>query len=396
MARLIFLSTDSRPWVGGIASYLDGLCAELARAGHTVELRSSVPGAAAAVSAYAVRQLRARPQRRLGERTGDAFAPWRKLNTLLYYRRLAELAREDLKHWPKDGIAVVFWWDVASHAWCRQLRRSGIRYALVCHGAEFCAGMDARTRRWMAEDFENACAVLPNSRATGELLRRATGRNIDFHVSAPVSDHALASADPARVADLRRRLGIADDACVILSLGRMIRRKGIDHVIAALGRLRERAPRTFFVAAGDGPEKASFKELASRTLPQGSYAFIAIESEAMKSELFALCDIFAMPNRSLGGTDWEGFGIVFIEAALAAKPSVAGRDGGAADAVEHGVTGLIVDGDRVEDIAGAFFKLIEDRALRQRMGQAARERAERQFTGSVLAARFAGIVLGQA
>jgi phosphatidylinositol alpha-1,6-mannosyltransferase len=90
-----------------------------------------------------------------------------------------------------------------------------------------------------------------------------------------------------------------------------------------------------------------------------------------------------------GGLEQEGFGIVFLEAAAAGVPQVAGRSGGAHEAVVHGETGLIVDDpESVTDTAAAIEKLIGDDRLRRRMGLSARRRAETEFSYDVLAARL--------
>jgi phosphatidylinositol alpha-1,6-mannosyltransferase len=90
----------------------------------------------------------------------------------------------------------------------------------------------------------------------------------------------------------------------------------------------------------------------------------------------------------LGGQDWEGFGIVFLEAALSGRPSVAGRTGGAGDAVVDGVTGLLVDPESPDELTNALRRLLADRTLREQLGGAGLERARTQFTSGAAAARL--------
>jgi phosphatidylinositol alpha-1,6-mannosyltransferase len=92
-----------------------------------------------------------------------------------------------------------------------------------------------------------------------------------------------------------------------------------------------------------------------------------------------------MPNRLLGGLEWEGFGIVFLEAALAGRPTVGGRNGGAADAIADEVTGLLVDPERDGALTQAIRRLLNDAALRQRQGRAGEEIARTTFSGSAAA-----------
>ncbi len=97
--------------------------------------------------------------------------------------------------------------------------------------------------------------------------------------------------------------------------------------------------------------------------------FTGAVSDAEKKLIFAACDIHAMPSVQLGEMI-EGFGIVFLEAAAAGKPSICGNIGGQAEAVLDGRTGLVVDGADLDRVADALRSLVRDRALRQRLGRA--------------------------
>ena len=107
--------------------------------------------------------------------------------------------------------------------------------------------------------------------------------------------------------------------------------------------------------------------------------------------LLGAADVFAMPCRSRWlGLEQEGFGIVFVEAAASGVPQVAGRSGGAAEAVEDGVTGLVVDQpDDPACVASALRRLLADDELRRTMGQQARRRAVASFDFAHLAPRLA-------
>jgi phosphatidyl-myo-inositol dimannoside synthase len=94
---------------------------------------------------------------------------------------------------------------------------------------------------------------------------------------------------------------------------------------------------------------------------------------------YAACDLFAMPNRDIEG-DNEGFGLVYLEAASAGKPAVAGTAGGTGSAVVDGVTGLRVDGERLEAVAGTLARLLANPAEAERMGMNGRNRVLENFT----------------
>ena len=116
---------------------------------------------------------------------------------------------------------------------------------------------------------------------------------------------------------------------------------------------------------------------------------IGFVPDADLPSLYNLCDVFVMPNRVTEGTllqgDIEGFGISFLEAGACEKPVVAGRSGGAVEAVLHNRTGLLVDPRSEADVAGALQRLLDDPELAQTLGRQARQRIEREFDWRILA-----------
>jgi glycosyltransferase involved in cell wall biosynthesis len=92
-----------------------------------------------------------------------------------------------------------------------------------------------------------------------------------------------------------------------------------------------------------------------------------------------------MPNRALSGLDWEGFGIVFLEAALAGRPAIGGRSGGTADAIDEDVTGLLVDPEEPGALTQAIRRLLNDPDLRQRFGRAGEEMARKTYRADAAA-----------
>jgi phosphatidylinositol alpha-1,6-mannosyltransferase len=183
----------------------------------------------------------------------------------------------------------------------------------------------------------------------------------------------------ARARELRARLG--DHAGpVVLSVGRLVPRKGFDAAINSLAALRRDFPQVRYVVIGDGPERQRLADLAHERGVGEQVLLLGRADDAMKWAAYECCDLFVMPNRSLDGTDWEGFGIVFAEAARAGRAVVAGRNGGVADAVIDGETGLLVDADDPAALAAAIRRLLEHPEERRRMGAAAAQLAAERFT----------------
>ncbi|RME01844.1 MAG: glycosyltransferase family 1 protein [Deltaproteobacteria bacterium] len=176
-----------------------------------------------------------------------------------------------------------------------------------------------------------------------------------------------------------------DGRFVILSAGRLTRRKGIvPFVEQALPPLVAEHPEiVLVVAGGDASDSLVHKEKVSERLLAAvarsglarQVRYLGRVTEETLVELYNLCDLFILPALDLGG-DIEGFGIVCLEAASAGKPVVATRSGGIPDAVADGETGLLLPPGDFEAIAQAIRRLVEDPKLRRSMGEAARKRAE--------------------
>jgi len=176
--------------------------------------------------------------------------------------------------------------------------------------------------------------------------------------------------------ELRQRQDFKDKK-IIFSIGRLVKRKGFDQVITALNKLKN--DNWLYFLAGDGPEKDDLKALANASPQKEKIIFLGSISDEEKWSYLDLCDIFIMTSRDLDG-DFEGFGIVYLEANLKAKPVIAGRSGGVADAVKEGVNGLLLDPENISEISAAIDRLLSSSDLRKKLGQQGKIRAENDFS----------------
>jgi phosphatidylinositol alpha-1,6-mannosyltransferase len=170
-------------------------------------------------------------------------------------------------------------------------------------------------------------------------------------------------------------------------VGRLVERKGHDTVIRAMPEVLNRVPDAAYVIVGGGPESERLVRLAEDT---GVARHVHLLGRLPRGEMVGLlsrCDVLVMPSRQVG-TSVEGFGIVFLEAGALGKPVVGGRSGGIPDAIEEGVTGLLVDPEDTVALAEAITSILADPDLAGRMGEAGRERVERLFTWDKVAERI--------
>jgi glycosyltransferase involved in cell wall biosynthesis len=156
----------------------------------------------------------------------------------------------------------------------------------------------------------------------------------------------------------------------VLAVANLIRHKGIDVLLRALARMQRRDVE--LEIAGDGPEAAALKELASALGLTERVRFLGLRSDVQ--DLLARTDIFVHP-----ATWAEAFGFTITEAMAAGVPVIATRTGGIPEIVVDAESGLLVPPGAVDELAAALDRLANDESLRDRLGQAARRRTEERF-----------------
>ncbi|HUW78542.1 MAG TPA: glycosyltransferase family 4 protein [Candidatus Nanopelagicaceae bacterium] len=172
---------------------------------------------------------------------------------------------------------------------------------------------------------------------------------------------------------LRQSLDMKDRR-LIMTVGRLVPRKGQDRLIEALPEIRKRISDVGLVVVGEGPYRTRL-EAKVRDLNLSDH--VRMVGRVPLAELptyLNAAQVFAMPSRSrLGGLEVEGLGIVYLEASACAIPVIAGNSGGAPDAVREGITGFVVDGRDRGDLVDRIVTILGDEALASRMGAAGRE-----------------------
>ena len=230
--------------------------------------------------------------------------------------------------------------------------------------------------------------IPPRSRWSA-LLKLATARRLAAHVA--VGEEA------ARLVERHGRLpagsvlvirnGVPDrgaapirpvDGPVVLgTLGRLVTQKGVDILLRALVQV----PHVRLIVGGEGPERAALEDLAHLLGVSERTEFTGWVEEP--AERLASCDVLVQPSRS------EGLSLVVLEAMFAGRPVVATRVGSTAEAVLHGVTGLLVPPEDPDALGEALRAVCDDPLLRERLGRAARERAASEFDAATMTAGYA-------
>ena len=365
MTRHLLVTNDFPPKVGGIQNYLWELWRRLPP-GDAVVHTTPHAGAAAFDAAQPFTVIRSRE-------------PWLLPGPHLT-RRVRRLAR---RH---DVDLVVI--DPALPAGLIGPRLD-LPYAVIVHGAE--TAIPARlagTRRLLRGVLDGAAGVIAAGGYAARECERALGRPLAAHLVPPgVDTDRFMPHTAAERVEARRRLGLEPEVPTVVSVSRLVPRKGMDTLIRAASLLAQTHPDLQVAIVGTGRDRRRLARLADRL--DAPVRFLGRVSDRDATDLYGCADTFAMLCRTRWrGLEQEGFGIVFLEASAAGVPQIAGRSGGAHEAVADGQTGIVLDPATPQSAAQAIGALLDDPARRQQMGDAARRRAEAGFSYDVLADRL--------
>jgi phosphatidylinositol alpha-1,6-mannosyltransferase len=255
----------------------------------------------------------------------------------------------------------------------------GAPYVFWAHGEDISAGLSSREfKHTMRFVYRGASAAIANSRNTASLIDQTGWYRGHVDVVYPGVDAARfhPGADDGTI---RHAVTGGTDAVVLLSVARLQRRKGHDLVVKALPHVLSLIPNLRYVIVGDGPELAALKTLSADLGVERIVHFAGEIPDAALPAYYAAADVFVLPTR-VDASDFEGFGIVFLEAAASGKPVVAGRNGGVPEAVVDGQTGQLIEADDLDQLVAVLRALCSSRDLRRRFGENGRARAVSDFT----------------
>ena len=354
---VLFVTNDFGPRAGGIETFIIGLI-QRRPFGQTIVYTSSQPESeqydADWMKNYGVRVIRDRSK------------------ILLPTPRVAFQLRRIIK---SEGITTAAFGAAAPLGLLSaSMKRAGVlRTVALTHGHEVWwakvfpfnillrrIGATVDVLTYLGEFTRNAIASALTAKAKSAMVKIAPGIDVD-HFS------------PSEASALRQSLGLADKK-VIVSVGRLVHRKGQDHLIESMPEILEVVPNAHLLLVGQGPYRDYLQQLVTKNALEDSVTFIGRIQYADLPQYICVGDIFAMPSRSrLMGLEVEGLGIVYLEASACGLPVLAGNSGGAPDAVLHNETGLVVDGTDNKQIAAAAIELLTKEDSARKMGVVGRQ-----------------------
>ena len=354
---VLFVTNDFGPRAGGIETFIIGLI-QRRPFGQTIVYTSFQENSAQFdadwLANYGVRVIRDRSK------------------ILLPTPRVALHLRGIIK---KEGITTAAFGAAAPLGLLSaSMKRAGVvRTVALTHGHEVWwakvfpfnlllrrIGSTVDVLTYLGEFTRKAISKALSARAQSAMVKIAPGIDVEHFISTDASS-------------LRESLGLADKK-VIVSVGRLVHRKGQDHLIEAMPQILENVPRAHLLLVGEGPYREHLQNLVHQLKLESSVTFIGRIQYQDLPMYICVGDIFAMPSRSrLMGLEVEGLGIVYLEASSCGLPVLAGDSGGAPDAVIQNETGLVVSGTDNKQIASAAVALLTNLEASQKMGTVGRQ-----------------------
>ena len=371
---LLILANDFPPSIGGIQRYLHGLAVALHHCGEEViVIAAQQPNAAEFDATSPVPILRVSAAHRFQAA-----------------RNLADGATDYIHKGAHEekvkAIIAANWWPDGYGAWLVR-RRTGVPYVVIGHGREM-VQTGVNLIKWLMQQLviRGAAGGLANSHYSARQLSRRGLPQKRIQVIYGGVDPTQFAAPTTPDELVRRKFG-KDNQPILLTVSRLIRRKGHSQVMAALPQIVREIGPVKYIIVGSGPEEQNLRRLTREYGIADCVQFLDEVDDRELSALYRDADVFVMPSRDLPGQPIEGFGRVSLEANLCGLPAVAGDTGGVADAVVDGETGLLVNPEDPAAIASAIIRLLRDRDWAAQLAAAGQARVLEEFTWERVAMR---------
>lgn len=301
----------------------------------------------------------------------------------------------------KDGF------DMVSAHW---IIPNGIIAAVVCaiRRIPFCVtlpGSDvyiaqknrlfSAVTRWASQRAAFICADSPQY--ITELKK--TGARVPNRKIIPYPVDVAAIQTKKGVSDIRRKLGIAPDAGILVSVGRLIEKKGFQYAIRGLPAILQKYPKTVYVIVGSGDMEAELKKEAEISGVSASVLFVGNVLRRQISAYYSLADVVLVPSVQDHEGNIDDRPVALLEAMACGRAVVVSRLPGNAMTIEHGKSGLLIPQKNPNAIARATITVLRSRSLRLRLGREAKKSVEEKFRHTVIGRQyhniFQDIVLGR-
>jgi len=260
--------------------------------------------------------------------------------------------------------------ETISILFIKYVLKQKLKIITYAHGEEFLIAKTSGQLKWLTKlAIKCSDLVIANSYSTKGLAAPFCDESKIkvVHLGIDCVSYQLARVEREKQ---RKKWGYSKDTIILITIARMEPRKNQAMVLKALAELHKQGLPLAYVIGGKGDEEERLKQLTKDLGIEPWVKFLGKISEEEKIKSFCAADIHIMPSIQVGPMI-EGFGIVFMEAAAAGLPSIAGNVGGQPEAVVHEKTGLVIDGQDIEQIKVAIKRLVLNSGERIQMGKEA-------------------------
>lgn len=370
--RILFISTETRPMIGGIANCLDSWLSGIAENDLDVCMLGLLPHELI----DKVKLLHSRPYREewcfLEERKPqflDGLALFRKFNSGIFLIRQSWAVGQKYRKLAKDFQPDWVVFSVLNPVCCIPLSvayHSGKPCAAIAYGSEI-NPVRVSNPSWLKRTLKKFNKVVVISEFTRRLVELWGVRSGNIAIVHPgLSPDFVESSSQSR--KMKEEI-LSQKEFHLLTICRLVERKGVQTVIYAVRQLCDQGIPVFYDIVGDGPYRSVLENMAEELDLQNVVKFWGVADDHKREELLADCDIFVMVPFEDQRGDVEGFGIVYLEAGWFGKPVIGSWSGGVADAVKHEETGLLVQPENSKDLFSTIQNLINHLQQQERLGQ---------------------------
>jgi len=377
--RILILSEDFPPNVGGIAQWAMGVAKSLSKSGHTVTL----------MTRYFPKYGKVKLSNINFEVIYIDKKYWKKLRS--YYWNTS--FKRYLKSNQKPNIIIATTWNCARSI-VNYCMKSMIPLITVTHGLDVTRKMTYLKKFWLRYTLMRSNNIIAVSRFTRNYLLTKLGipsKKIYVFPNGVDIDKFYPKVE--KVYLHKHHL---EDCKVILTLSRVIERKRHDAVIKALPQVIRKISNVKYLICGPWHEKyyLRLRKLINQLKLEKYVIFTNKLSDEELNIYYNLADVYIMPSRYDKETgDSEGFGITYLEANACEKPVIGGRSGGVEDAIVDGKTGFLVNPNDIDEIANKLILLLENSSLANDIGKQGRNRVLKHYTWDIITKKMEESIL---
>jgi len=371
MLKTLLITIDFPPQKGGVATYLSNLCRNL-DFGKILVLANKHEGSEHFDHKQGYKIIRAR------------------LFFKFFWPSWLRTLRQAKKVIRREKIEQILISHVLPMGYIALLLK--LPFIVSLHGYDVLAAQKTAWKKyWLMKILTKSKAIIVNSNFTKQEVLKLGISESKITIVYPCPNIKPEDLNPQERQALKTELELHGKK-VLLSVGRLVKRKGFDKVIEALPEVIKQVPNLEYLIVGNGNYKDELEKLALKLKVLDQVTICEDIPDSNLPNYYDLADVFIMPARQIGQSDVEGFGIVYLEANSFGKPVIAGKSGGASEAVIDGQTGILVDPENVSDIAKAIVHLMNNQEYALKLGSQGKDRIQNEFQWEKQVMKLKGIL----